>query len=179
MLLMMTLGSIGGCASAGQPTVANRGTDTVLNFSRGRSSMVANEGLGVAPTELAQPVGEVWPALLKALTALDIPVDVVDERSWTAGTPATQAHGDFAGARLSASLACGGAAGVPQVADSYAVTIGVLATLEPIEGGTSLVVKVAGSAKDRFTSVPARHCDSRGTLEAKVDSTVRAILATP
>jgi hypothetical protein len=164
------------CASTGEPTVGAGGTDTALNFSRGRSATVGGGGLAVAPTTLGVPVDQAWEALLKALPAIGVPVDAASPQSWTAGTPATQVRRRFAGERISAFLACGGSAGVAEVADSHVVTIGVLATLTATAEGTSLQVQVAGAAKDPFTSVPARHCSTRGRLEAKVDSVVRAFL---
>ena len=54
------------CASTAEPTVGAGGTDTALNFSRGRSATVGGGGLAVAPTTLGVPVDQAWEALLKA-----------------------------------------------------------------------------------------------------------------
>lgn len=167
------------CAGTAPPGLSSGGTTTVINSERGRGASIRGDDMTVAPTRLDAPVDRAWTALLEALPATGIPVDVVSPEAWTAGTRVTRATGRFAGRPISTYLACGGTAGVAEVADAHAVTLGVLATLRPAQAGTELQVRVTGSAKDPFTSVPARHCVSTGRLEARVDSAVRVVLGRP
>ena len=165
-----------GCAATEEPRLAIGGASTILNSGRGRGAVVSGNEAASISTALPATVQVVWPALLQALPAIGIPLGTIDPVSWTAGTQATNARRRFADRPLSATLLCGGAAGIAEVADAYAVSVGVLATLVPNGSQTQLQVTVAGSAKDPYTSVPARQCVSRGNLEQRVDSTVRAIL---
>lgn len=165
--------AVAGCASTAPPTLASGGTSTVVNSDWGRGATIEGDNLSVAPSMLDAPVEQTWVALLQALTTTGVPVNVVSQATWTAGTQPTRIKGRIAGQPLSTFLACGGTAGVAEVADAHAVTMGILATLRPVEGRTQLQIQVTGSAKDPFTSVPARHCVSRGKLEAQIAAAVR------
>ncbi len=176
-ILIATLLLVAGCASTADPRVSSGGTSTVVTFPGQRAAIMDTESASVAPTLLPAPLDEAWDALLVALPAVGVPVTTVHEASWTAGNQVLNLRRRLGDRPLSNFLTCGGSAGVAEIADSYAVTMGVLATLTPAEGGTRLQVQVAGSAKDPFTSVPARHCVSRGRLEAALDSTMRATLS--
>jgi hypothetical protein len=165
-----------GCASTPQSTVRSSGTTTVFESPTGRGAQVSGEDAATTARIHAAPIEQVWAATLQALPAVGVPVETMNHTAWTVGTRATRAKGRFAGERISKFLRCGGTAGVIEVADEHLVTLGVLATLQPVETGTAIRFQVAGSAKDPFTSVPARQCASTGALEARVDSTIRAML---
>lgn len=163
-----------GCASTAPPRVATGGTTTEMSSPTGLGETVRGDEVLATSLTYPQPVSRVWPALQRALTAVGVPLDVVDPATRTAGTPAARMRRTFGTTRLSTYLRCGGSGGVGDVADDYVVTLGVLATVRPLEGDKSTIqVQVAGSAKNPFNSVPARQCASTGLLEAKIDSTVK------
>ena len=167
-----------GCASTAPPRVATGGTTTEMSSPTGLGETVRGDEILATALAYPEPVSRVWPALQRALTAVGVPLDVVDPGTRTAGTPATRMRRTFGTTRVSAYLRCGGSGGVGDVADEYVVTLGVLATVRPAEGEKSTIqMQVAGSAKNPFNSVPARQCVSTGILEAKIDSTVKVELS--
>lgn len=173
---LVALLALAGCATNTDPTLRTGGTATIVNPGRGGGVFIDGEDNFTAPTVIEAPIDQVWDALLKTFPAVGVPVDAIQTASYTIGTPVTNARRDFAGKPISTYLTCGGSAGVAEVADAYSVSIGVLASLAPVANGTQLQVRVSGSAKDPYTSVPARNCISKGRLEAEIDSTLRAIL---
>lgn len=179
---LVLAGTLAGCATTAPPVLASGGTTTEITSATGRMATISGDDASSKSTLHAAPIGQVWQALLSALPAVGVPLELINENAWTAGTAGVAAKGTFAGRRISTFLSCGGSAGVIEVANDHYVTIRVLATLvRPAEGtvqapATELRVQVGGSAKDPFTSVPPRQCVSRGVLEARIDSTVRARL---
>lgn len=176
-LCALLLASLTGCASGPQSTLSSGGASTmVLSEETGRSATVSGEDASVRSSTVAAPVEDVWNALQKVLPAIGIPLKVADRATWTAGNPGFGIKSRFDGRRISTFLKCGGSAGVIEVADEHYVTLGAMTTLRPTATGTEMHVRILGSAKDPFTSVPPRQCSSTGKLEAKLDSAVRAFV---
>jgi hypothetical protein len=165
-----------GCAPTGDPRLASGGATTQLSSEHGRGVTISGDEVSAVSKPINAPADQAWAALLRALPESGVPLHVVHEPSRTAGTRGARARTRFAGRPISTFLSCGGTAGVAEIANAYEVTLGVLATVRPAGSTAELEVRVSGSAKDPFTSVPARQCVSTGKLEARVDSAVRAAL---
>lgn len=173
--LLVAVGLMTACASGHTPEVRSAGARTEVNFEGGRGAVIESS-TGSTTTAIDAPIGDVWHALLQALPAVGVPLETVIEPTWTAGAEAAAVRRRIGGRYLSNYITCGGSAGVADVADSYAVTLSLLSTLSEDGEGTRLVTRMAAAANDPFTSVPARGCVSKGRLEARVDSAVRALV---
>ena len=147
-----------------------------MHFEGGRGATIQPPSSGTTASSIDAPIAQVWQALLQALPAVGVPLETVMQPSWTAGAEAAAVRRRIGGRYLSSYITCGGSAGVADVADSYAVTLSLLSTLSEDGEGTRLETRLAASANDPFTSVPARGCVSKGRLEARVDSAVRALV---
>lgn len=169
--------SLAGCVTNQTPEVRAVGSSTQIDFDRGRSATVTPQSVSESATSIEAPIRDVWLALLQALPAVGVPLETVSEPTWTAGAEAAAVKRRIGGRWLSSYITCGGTAGVADVADTYAVTLSVLTTLREDGEQTRVETRVAGAANDPFTSVPARGCVSKGRLEARVDSAVRALVA--
>ena len=176
-VLLLGALAITGCVTSHTPEVRAVGTSTQIDFDRGRTVTVRPEPVTGSATAVEAPIREVWHALLQALPAVGVPLETVSEPTWTAGAEAAAVRQRIGGRWLSSYITCGGSAGVADVADTYAVTLSVLTTLREDGEQTRIETRVAGAANEPFTSVPARSCTSKGRLEARVDSAVRALVA--
>lgn len=177
-VFLAALAVASGCANTAPPRVAATGTTTELSNTTGRGTTIRGDEAASTALRYTDPVPTVWPIVQRALTAAGVPLDVIDHPSRTAGTSGARIRRTLGTTRLSTYLRCGASAGSIDVADDHVVTFGALATVRAVDGGGSAVhVQVAGSAKDPFTSVPARECVSTGALEARIDSTIKAMLS--
>lgn len=169
--------ALAACVTNPTPELRAVGSTTQIEFEGGRSATVTPQSMSPAATAVDAPIRQVWHALLQALPAVGVPLETVSEPAWTAGAEAAAVRRRIGGQWLSSYITCGGSAGVADVADTYAVTLSVLTTLKEDGDQTRIQTRVAGAANDPFTSVPARGCVSKGRLEARVDSAVRALVA--
>lgn len=176
-LPLLALLCLTGCAytAAGTATLPDASSVTV---ARGRSAVIGSRmDAFLAPTRLEAPADSAWTALVGAYAATGLPADLLDRASRTVGSSRISVRGRLLGLPVSTFLACGGTAGVAEVADAHHVqmTVSARVTAAPT-GGSLLQVRVSGSAKDPFTSTPARPCSTTGGLEVRLDSLVRAEL---
>jgi hypothetical protein len=163
--LRMLLVALGGCtAPTAQEPDRPAPQQSILRVGDARIEM-HNEG-GVSERAFGAPVARVWAVLPDVLEQLDVPVTVreVPTRMGNAGYATSRVEGK----RMSNWIDCGTSLnGV--LANAYSITLQVLVTLEPRgDRDTGVRAYVDAVGRPRSTSGNSAHCNSKGTLEARI-----------
>lgn len=113
------------------------------------------------------PISVVWTILPDVFEELGIPVNLSDRSVPEMGNNGFRTR-RIEGKRLNTYLDCGFSMD-GQVANIYDVTISVVARLEEVvEGSTVVTTIVDANAKPNATSGNSVHCTSRGVLEERI-----------
>ena len=111
----------------------------------------------------------VYAGVLKAFFDLGLPIGNTDSKAGIIGSERFERTHQIAGAPMSRSFSCGDAANGP-VADSYRITIAIVAWVTPGKtGGTTLGLAAAASGVDQSGAYKnPRECASTGRIEQKI-----------
>jgi hypothetical protein len=122
------------------------------------------------PFTLDAPVGKAYAAVKAAFADLKIPLTTDDSAAGLVGNQRALAQLEFGGFRMSRIFDCGESTTMGHRADSYRLTIVLLALLDPLDAShTKLQVGlVAGATPGTGARSDAVQCGSSGTLEAKL-----------
>ena len=118
---------------------------------------------------VSAPPEAVYAAVLKIFFELGIPVGNTDNKAGIIGSERFERSRNLAGLPMSRSFSCGESATGPN-ADSYRLTIVVVAWVTPrAGGGSTLATAMAASGADNAgVSKPPRECASLGRIEEKI-----------
>ncbi|HEX2202229.1 MAG TPA: hypothetical protein VHG91_02970 [Longimicrobium sp.] len=179
LLVLAACASPGGGSdpgTAGLPTPVRVQTHdeqgSVTEYSVRRSNLFVSDTLwDVTPSTT-------WEAVQAVYTAFGIPVTRVDAATRTVGAENARAGSRIAGAALSNFLECGTNPTGGSTADNAEVTLTVLTSLHPMEGGGIVTrTTVNGSARNRFRNVPPSACRSTGRLERRIANEIKLRLS--
>jgi hypothetical protein len=172
------------CASAGGGSALNNagGVTTIRQMMRLAGAhfvdpnALDDEVLSV--DTVAAPPDQAWKGLIRAYTALRIPVTRFDENMlWIGGS--TQPLGAIGGSRPSAWLDCGHGM-ADQYADAYLVTFSIATRVVLLDANRSTLQSlVMASAQPRDVSTASFKCSTKGTLEHKIGDIVRGQATAP
>lgn len=153
------------CAAASLPAQATRASIGLPGFV----DRFPIEDVTILFT-LNAPRGTSYAAVKAAFADLKIPLTVDDSSGGLVGNQRSLAQLNFAGYRMSRIFDCGEGGTVGPHADSYRLTIVVLALLDSVDAShTKLQVGVvAGATPPTGSRTDAVQCGSKGTLEAKL-----------
>jgi len=157
--------AVEGCAApAAQETGRPAPQQSILHVGDARIEM-HNEG-GVSERAFGAPRARVWAVLPDVFEQLDVPVTVreVPTRMGNAGYAVSRVEGK----RMSDWIDCGTSLnGV--LANAYSITLQVLVSLRPHgDRDTAVRAYVDAVGRPRSTSGNSAHCNSKGTLEARI-----------
>jgi hypothetical protein len=153
------------CISASLPAQATRASIGLPGFG----SQFPIEDVTILFT-LNAPRGKSYAAVKAAFADLKIPLTVDDSTGGLVGNQRDIAQLNFAGYRMSRIFDCGEASNTGPRADSYRLTIVLLALVDSVDAShTKLQVGfVAGATPPTGSRADAVQCGSKGTLEAKL-----------
>lgn len=148
------------------PTVVENGGGARLDLETFRDTRALAQSLD-------HPVDAVFAALPAALDTLGVPVTMRSDADRVIGTEALVVRARLAGQSVSRYLDCGRGAAGAELADTYEVTMLVLAQAIPTaDGATRLLVRVDGRAKPHAVSGNPISCATTGRLEARLAAEV-------
>jgi hypothetical protein len=128
------------------------------------------------PFTIDASAGKTFAALRAAFGELKIPLDVVDSAGGLIGNAKLSGVSIFAGQRLGKLFDCGSSAGGANNADSYRLSIVLLALVDPAgANSTKMRIGFVASGKDIGGATKmAVTCGSTGALETKMAELVKA-----
>jgi hypothetical protein len=165
-ILVLLLGCVAATASA-----QSRARVTLAGFRE----PIAIEDVST-PFTIDASAGKTFTALRTAFAELKIPLDVVDSAGGLIGNAKLSAVTMFAGQRLGKLFDCGASAGGSNNADSYRLSI-VLLALVDANGANSTKLRigfVASGTDIGGATKMAVTCGSSGALEGKLAELVKA-----
>ena len=155
------------CSSA-PPDPAAPAPETVTRvYAPGSGGLAMHNEPGFGSQFIPAPVDAVWRVLPRVYQTLEIPDVREDADLMALGNTEFRAR-RVEGKRISQFVDCGtGATAVPN-ADSYDVTLSVVTRISASDGGTLATTTVQANGRPRAVTGNPIHCQSKGTLEARV-----------
>jgi hypothetical protein len=169
--LLLALPLAFGCASSGSQTRVV--TDPVkFEGERGYIGTDVIRTRETATSEINAPFDEVWRVLPEVFGRLNFGIERADEKDRSITSRFTRFRGVLDGSRLSTFFECGQSA-MGKTADRYHVLVRVTSAVRPAgEDRTTLRTTVTAAARPDDNGATAVTCDSRGTLEKRVEHLV-------
>ncbi len=180
--LLAALLSLAGCAPS-QSSIAPSGATRPVRLQTEDLMTTTTYEFNITPTDrvvsnsLAGAPERAWPYLVAAYQEIGLPINILDEKTWTLGTLNASTGRKLMGQPLSTFLDCGRAGGGALRVQTYAVNVAVHTVLKRA-GQESFVVHsvVQGRAKDPVQNNPPVTCSSTGKLEENIANRIRANL---
>lgn len=129
-------------------------------------------------SEINAPFDEVWSVLPEVFGRLNFGIERSDPKDRSITTRFTRFRGTLDGSRLSTFFECGQSA-MGKTADRYHVLVRVTSAVRDAgEQRTTLLTTVTAAARPDDNGATAVACDSRGTLEKRVEHLVATHVVT-
>jgi hypothetical protein len=176
LLALACATSLVGCASGGSTLATTADTPQRRTVAAPGANLTVVTEASTDVTTFAEPVDRVWTALRVAYDSLGVPVGTLDPATRTIGNLGFKTRNRLGKTPLSRHLDCGSTQVGPN-ADSYDIILSVMSSLQPAPGGgTRLTTTVEAQARPATFNQSWSRCSSRGGIEERVASLVKAQL---
>lgn len=166
LLLLLPVAACAGSASSSSPAPASQ-TVRVVGAQGGASLTMAGENSPNVHT-LAFGVDQVWRALPAVFDSLGIPIGTLDPAKRSIGNTGLMIRGRLKGVPLSRYIDCGSSTQIGPNADSYDVSITMLADVRPAEASTTTVTTTLDAvARPANFAQGYSQCRSKAVLETR------------
>lgn len=174
---LTALTALSACASGGGgSSTAGSDVPQTVRVATGAgtmmASMVSSDASNVVT--VSAPVDRVWQVMPWVFDSLGIKVSIADAASHTIGDRTLKLRRQLGNVALSKYIDCGNAQGPPS-ADTYEIQASIMTQLRAdASGGTTVTTTVETSGRPVMLSGEYANCSSRGVLEAKIVSLIKA-----
>lgn len=177
-ILLLPMFAVAACASGGGGAT-KPSTETVRVIGASGTSQVSMAGSDASNVHsLPYSLERVWRALPGVFDSLGVPITTMDPAKRTVGNTAFKVHGRLKGVPLSRYIDCGNSTQIGPNADSYDVSLVLLADVQST-GTNASAVTLTFEAVGRPATFAQEYsqCSSKATLESRFMDVLKSRLA--
>lgn len=170
---LVALVAIGACSQATAAPASSQ-NETSMRID-GSETLRYRTDIREHDTPLALAPEAAWQRVLRAYSALRLPVTVVDSARHVIGSQNARVRDQLAGERMSTWISCGQTSIGTRRADSYTIYLTTLTQVRPAATGSTVGSIVTATAESPDGTTRGVQCSSTGALEERLDQ----VLTTP